>query len=311
MRLPYLQVTQETWEYARQLEVLTGVDMPKCFVALCDVWRWAISLGPEDQPPSGVCDSPRADKLLAAAAGWRGDPAEFVGSLEDLGIVQRLPVGLRVRGMDRYRRTWEKNRRKPARTVPETGTNPAPPAPEPARQIETQTQTQIEISKEEKALSTSSTALGFKLEPCAPPIPAPVVEVFEHWARKTGHTRSKLDPKRQKVIADALALGYSPADLKQAVDGCLVTPHNVGQNDRATKYDSLALILRDGDQVDRFMRNAKEPPRPPAVRDKRVDSVAERVRAWDGVGPGGGPPPPDWRAGDVEEEQPLPVVSEF
>lgn len=161
MRLPYLQVTQETWENARQLEVLTGADMAHCFVALCDVWRWALSLGPEDQPPTGVCDSPRAERLLCAAAGWRGDPGELVQALTDLGLVERLPVGLRVRGMDRYKRTWEKNRRKPARTAPETGTNPAPPAPEPARQIETQTQTQKDKNQTAVATTGQSPDIAF------------------------------------------------------------------------------------------------------------------------------------------------------
>lgn len=147
LRLPYIQVTQEAWDYARQLAALSGRSEGDSFLAVVNLWRWGLSLGPEDQPPAGVCDSPRADRLLLANLGSGWAP-ETVDVLADLQLVERTETGIRVRGMDRYRRTWEKNRRrKPAGSVPVTGTKPAPAAPEPAPQTQTQTQTQIENQK--------------------------------------------------------------------------------------------------------------------------------------------------------------------
>lgn len=173
MRLPFLQVTQETWEYARQLEVLTGAPMASCFMALCDVWRWALSLGPDDQPPTGICDSPRAEKLLCAAAGWAGDAAVLVGSLEDLDLVERLPVGLRVKGIrGRYEQAWlnAKTRSAKARKAAEKrwGCSTDAPAmlgacsvdaPRMPRDAKTQTQTNTQThTKEEKETTTLSAA---------------------------------------------------------------------------------------------------------------------------------------------------------
>lgn len=145
MRLPYLQVTAETWDNARQLAALLDIGEGDAFMALCALWKWGLELGDQEQAPTGICDNPRADRLLAAALGLDTPATELTTALADLGLIERLEVGVRVRGIDRYKRTWEKNRRKPARVVPETGTNPAPPAPEPAPQMERKTQTQTEI----------------------------------------------------------------------------------------------------------------------------------------------------------------------
>ena len=39
--------------------------------------------------------------------------------------------------------------------------------------------------------------------------------------------------------------GYSVEDLKKAVFGCSVTPHNMGMNERDTKYNDIGLICRE------------------------------------------------------------------
>lgn len=43
----------------------------------------------------------------------------------------------------------------------------------------------------------------------------------------------------------------------------------MGVNDRGTRYDALGLILRDADHIDRFIRNAHEPPRPQTDAEAR------------------------------------------
>lgn len=177
LRLPYLQVTQEAWDYARQLAALSGRSEADAFFAVCNLWRWGLSLGPEDQPPSGVCDSPRADRLLLANLGSVWVP-ETVDLLVELGLVERTETGLRVRGMDRYLRTWMKNkRRKPASGVPVTGTNPAPSAPKPAPQTQTQTQTQIEDP------TTTAPPASFAQGPVEAPTTPPAAWLFPDFWR--------------------------------------------------------------------------------------------------------------------------------
>jgi len=85
-------------------------------------------------------------------------------------------------------------------------------------------------------------------------------EVFKHWQTVMGHPSAKLDKKRQRAIGEALNLGYTLGQLKQAIDGCFNTPFNQGQNDRGQRYDDIGLILRDAAHIDRFIANAIAPP---------------------------------------------------
>lgn len=93
-----------------------------------------------------------------------------------------------------------------------------------------------------------------------PPRPDVVVEIFGHWQTVMNHPQAKLDDRRRKCIQAALKLGYRPDQLRTAITGCSRTPHNMGRNDRGERYDELTLILRDAAHIDRFIRNATNPP---------------------------------------------------
>lgn len=86
-----------------------------------------------------------------------------------------------------------------------------------------------------------------------------VSNVFNYWKEKLNHPRAVLTDDRKKKIRRALE-HYSAEDLRKAIDGCAVTPHNMGQNDSGEKYDDIELIVRDAKHVERFMRNADNPP---------------------------------------------------
>jgi hypothetical protein len=81
-----------------------------------------------------------------------------------------------------------------------------------------------------------------------------VESIFSYWCEMTGHTRARLDPKREATIGAMLRVGYSVDDLCLAVDGCVASPYHQGMNDRNTVYDSIGLIFRNADHVDKFMR---------------------------------------------------------
>ncbi|HAU0282335.1 TPA: hypothetical protein JBF45_15450 [Legionella pneumophila] len=85
-----------------------------------------------------------------------------------------------------------------------------------------------------------------------------VQEIFQHWQITMSKPKAKLDKKRQHIIKTALKLGYTPTELKQAIDGCAKTPHNMGKNDRNQIYNAISLIFRDADHIERFINNAKE-----------------------------------------------------
>lgn len=106
--------------------------------------------------------------------------------------------------------------------------------------------------------------------------PDAVTEIFDHWREKMNHPRAALDPKRKRLIKAALK-NYDVKDLKLAIDGCSVTPHNIGMNDRGQRYDGLHIILRDADQIDRFIQNAYNPPR---IQGKRamIEAINSQAR---------------------------------
>lgn len=89
---------------------------------------------------------------------------------------------------------------------------------------------------------------------------AGINEIFKYWQEVMSHPKAKLDKHRQRAINQALKLGYSIADLKQAIDGCAKTPFNMGQNDRQQIYDDINLIFRDAERIERFMNNASDNP---------------------------------------------------
>jgi hypothetical protein len=112
---------------------------------------------------------------------------------------------------------------------------------------------------------------------------ANVHDVFDYWKSKLNHTRSKLDPKRRKLIATRLKEGYTVADLRKAIIGCSVSQWHMGANDRGTKFDSLELILRDATNVDKFIGYADNPPkargRAAHIQDAGRAAVDEFVNA--------------------------------
>lgn len=79
--------------------------------------------------------------------------------------------------------------------------------------------------------------------------------IFTYWQQVMNHPRAKLDKKRNSAITQALELGYTVNELKQAIDGCAKTPFNMGQNDSNQCYDDIGLILRDATHIDRFIKN--------------------------------------------------------
>ncbi len=101
-----------------------------------------------------------------------------------------------------------------------------------------------------------------RIEPKDLSLSDPVKEIFDHWRWAMKSPRSKMDDKRRAVIVKALKL-YSVEDLKQAIDGCVISPFHMGANDRKEKYNGIDLILRDANKIEGFMGRAINPPAKP------------------------------------------------
>jgi hypothetical protein len=100
-------------------------------------------------------------------------------------------------------------------------------------------------------------------------------EIFAFWQKVMDSPKSALDAKRKTLIAGALK-NYSPADICKAIRGCSKSPHNMGKNDRNTKYNGLNLILRDAEHIDYFINLDSANAKPGA---ETVDEMNARITA--------------------------------
>ncbi len=104
--------------------------------------------------------------------------------------------------------------------------------------------------------------------------------VFDHY--KTFHPTSTFNKKAGDAVIARLKESYTVETLIMAIDGCHQTPHNCGVNDRGEKFQGLALIMRNGEQVERFAGNAVDPPKPRTGVGVRItqqdDGLLDRTR---------------------------------
>lgn len=105
-----------------------------------------------------------------------------------------------------------------------------------------------------EAVRVKATVHGATIETVADTMfRAEIAEVFAYWRLKTGRSiATKLLPRRAARIRARLREGYTAAQLKQAIDGCLRSPFHQGDNKQHVKYDRIKVIFRDGGQVEHF-----------------------------------------------------------
>jgi len=80
-----------------------------------------------------------------------------------------------------------------------------------------------------------------------------IKQVFENWKKVLNHPRAVLDKKRVKVINERLRDGYTVEELNLVPHGVKLSPWNMGQNPNGTVYDSIGLIYRDADHIEKFI----------------------------------------------------------
>lgn len=129
--------------------------------------------------------------------------------------------------------------------------------------------------KEGKGIGKEGEGKEFKVEP--KPLDH-AKTIFAYWQKVMHSPGSAFDNKRKALLLNALK-SYSPADLCKAIRGCSRSPHNMGQNDRSTKYNGLGLILRDAEHIDRFISldagHAKAAPGSESIEETNRRVMAE------------------------------------
>lgn len=167
MRLPYLQLTQETWARARMLGALLGTSRREAFGMICDLWAWAVDLGPAGEAPSGKLESPMCLMMLAGALEWKSAPERLAEAFAAVGLLDLGPSWLRVRGLDRYgaafeRAAAERARKAKWREARDAARTSAGQAQDGAakKQKQTQTQTQKHRKPKESGAACATLPVG-------------------------------------------------------------------------------------------------------------------------------------------------------
>jgi hypothetical protein len=104
-----------------------------------------------------------------------------------------------------------------------------------------------------------------------------VLARYRHW-----HPRAIPHPsaatKELGLIKARLAEGYTAEELCKCIDGYHQSPHHLGQNERQTKYLSLALFMRDASHVQaglEFMDKVEPRPKVQATAASPLEAYCE------------------------------------
>jgi hypothetical protein len=157
------------------------------------------------KPPDGVLLDPDATPILEAAMGWDGTEGAAVAAFMSAGVIDKLEIGARVNGTERYARTWKKNNhawggRKDAAEVPQSGTEPAAKVPVDGEGDE---DGEGDVDPSPTETVPPSPGKPFRLEPVGPKVRKnSEAQDFFSWAnaerkRVVGHPCEKSPPPQQ------------------------------------------------------------------------------------------------------------------
>lgn len=107
MRLPFLQVSSDAFGKARELGAILGCGRHHAMSMMLDLWQWALELESSGRA-TGLVEGKRAADRIAGAVEWGNTPSDLVEAMCEVGLLERMPDGYRVRGMDRYDSAFSK-----------------------------------------------------------------------------------------------------------------------------------------------------------------------------------------------------------
>lgn len=81
-----------------------------------------------------------------------------------------------------------------------------------------------------------------------------VRELFEFWQQRCGHPNAKFTDGRRRKLAARLREGYSPEQIRVAIEGAAVDAYT---NDQGKTFDDLELICRTGEKLESFIERGE------------------------------------------------------
>jgi len=250
MALPWIRVENNLVDHPKVFALAATLKDPNAGWYVIRMWSWTSRYAARGRLADG------ARTALETACGWRGQSGALVTALIDCGFLDVEQDGLEVhdwwdmqgQAVEKAEKDAERKRQRRADGA-ETARG--------RRGDGAGTRRDVTRRNETGRITTLSDQR--------------VSEVFAYWAQVMAVKGAVLSPKRQKAVESRLAEGYDVEALKQAIDGCARTPHNMGHNDRGTKFNDLELICRSPENVDRF-KSATTP-----VTNTRAPVAAETI----------------------------------
>lgn len=137
MRNPWVQIAQEVFEVsAPELAIELDASEAEALSALVKLVPWALARCPDDAPPSenDLVEGASAARKIAHGVGWTRDPDAFcrVAATMRYPMLELMPGGIRIRGLDRYDGSWvdkQPHELRPAWRLFLKGTGPRPFVP--------------------------------------------------------------------------------------------------------------------------------------------------------------------------------------
>jgi uncharacterized protein YdaU (DUF1376 family) len=179
--------------------------------------------------------------------------------------------------------------------------NPAGLNKNPAGLQETQREAGESRMKAGESLTTNQEPLTTNQDKStlsAKPDLAPEFLIFDYWVSVMGMkpAATKFTDKRKRCVKARLRDGYTPDQIREAIDHCRGDPWSMGDNDRNRPFNDLELICRSGEKLESFLNmepsHAANRPRKNPEGHGRKLTPAERVKQRHaeryGGEPGGG-----------------------
>ncbi len=104
------------------------------------------------------------------------------------------------------------------------------------------------------------------------------LELFQYWQAAMHKPRALFGPDRRRLVRARLREGYTPDDIRRAIDGCKASGFHSGENESSTTYNDLTLICRNGSKLERFREIAKESGAKPLAVNVSEEDDAEIQR---------------------------------
>lgn len=109
------------------------------------------------------------------------------------------------------------------------------------------------IDREQKTTTTEEVANATSVEPGLDRSTIP--DLFAYWQQQCDHPQARLTRDRRQKIQARLKEGYTPEQIRVAIDGAAKAAF---VNDQGKRFDDLELICRTGSKLESFIDRAVE-----------------------------------------------------